>query len=150
MHDAIWKIGGYGEWIVNGNDSVKQLYSTYLDFRKGSPPPDSIAIHGGYYNVFYANFFSDSLGTPRVFTNGMQIHHAKGPMFINGDSLQPSYYRDSPLNPGPFHINTVPGYMIVLPTPGHNDEYSILALDEEVTDARIGKKNTTLHASKRS
>jgi PKD repeat protein len=140
-HDAIWKPGGYGEWVINGTDTTKMLYSTYLDFHKSSPPPDSIAVGSHYVNISYANFFCDSLGKPRVFTNGMQVHHAKGPIFIYGDSLQPSYDRDNPFGPGPFYIGTLPGNMIVLPTPGLNDDYYILNHDADIANERIGRKS---------
>jgi PKD repeat protein len=141
MHDAIWNIPGWTDTHIQNGDTSYTIRSTYLDFRKSSPPLDSIGSNIFYGSTFYANYFCDSLGSPRIFTNGNWVHHAKGPMFANGDSLQPSIERDGPFGVGAYYVNVVPGYFIVLPTPGTNGEYHMFALDEEVTDARIGKKS---------
>jgi PKD repeat protein len=140
-HDAIWNVPGWSDTYVQNGDTTYKISSTYLDFRKSSPAPDSIGINEFYGCTYYASYFCDSLGSPRIFTNGNWVHHAKGPMFSNGDSLQPSIIRDGVFGVGPFYVGMLPGDMIVLPTPGLSDEYTFFALDEEVTDARIGRKS---------
>jgi Secretion system C-terminal sorting domain len=139
MHDAIWNSTGWTDVKIQNGDTTYTIFSSYLDFRKQSPPPDSVTLNNEYGGLFYSNYFCDSTGSPRIFTDGHEVWHAKGPKFENGDSLQPSWY--------PWYVNwgiaknVEPGYMVVLPMPERNDEYYLFALDEDLPQSRIGKKS---------